>query len=225
MVPFTQCLLPTWPCKIIGCQESWLLALGALNSSRSHFAGKGKKASLQFTVLILHPQLWGRYSPQDTTMIPRAGEHFTYIYKLSLLPGASEDIHSAVERKSLLAWHQDWTLDKKQKGTALWPRLPGQVCTWHVPRELRVHAERRASLALNVLSESARHYKRHRAEFFDLGGMKSWVSLAGIQSTHESRYSKPVVKPQNRKGRAIWIVFFFIPQPFSSQSTAFLTAF
>ena len=158
-------------------------------------------------------------------IIPWAGEHFTYIYKLSPLPDALEDILSAVERKSLLAWHWDWILDEKQEATAFWPRLPGQACIWHVPWELRVHAERRAFLALNILSESARHCKLHRAEFFDLGGMKSWVSLAGILSTQESRYLKPVVQPQNRKGRAIRIVFFFIPRPFSSWSKAFLKAF
>lgn len=65
----------------------------------------------------------------------------------------------------------------------------------------------RVFLAWSILSESARHCQLHRAESFDLGGMKSWVSLAGIQSTQESRYLKPVFHAPNRKGRAIWIVF------------------
>lgn len=154
-------------------------------------------------------------------IVLQAGGHFTYIHKLSPLPGALEDINSAGERKSLFAWHQDWILDKKQVATAFWPRLTRQACIWHVPWELRVHAERRASLALNILSGSARHCKLHRAEFFDLGGMKSWVSLAGIQSTQESRYLKPVVQSQNRKGRAIWIGFFLYSPPLFCMKQSF----
>lgn len=154
---------------------------------------------------------------------PQAAEQFTYTDRLPSLPGALEDIHSAVERKSLLAWHQDWVLDKRQEVTAFWPRLPAQTCIWHMPWELGVHAEQRVFLALNISSESARHCKLHRAEFFDLGGMKSWVSLAGIQSTQESIYSKPVGHTQNRKRRASRIGFFFLyfPNPFPHEAKLF----
>lgn len=87
---------------------------------------------------------------------------------------------SFTSRKSRLAWCQDWTLDKKQEVTVFWPRLTGIASIWHVPWELRVHTEQRAFLALNILSDSARHCKLHRAEFFDLGGIKSWVSLTRV---------------------------------------------
>lgn len=44
---------------------------------------------------------------QDTKIVPQAGGHSTYVYKLSPLPGTLEDILYTAERKSLLAWPQD----------------------------------------------------------------------------------------------------------------------
>lgn len=53
--------------------QSQLPALSAVTSSSSRWAGKGKEVSIKFTVLILHPQLWGWCSALDTKIIPQAG--------------------------------------------------------------------------------------------------------------------------------------------------------
>lgn len=76
--------------------QSQLLALSALSSSSSHWAGKGKEVSIQFTVLILHPGLWGWYSAADTKIIPQAGGHSLYLQAIST--------SRHLRRRSLHSW-------------------------------------------------------------------------------------------------------------------------
>lgn len=128
-------------------------------------------------------------------------EDMSYIYKLSPLLGTLEDILNT--GKSLLACHQDWTLDK-QEATAFWPSLPGQACIWHMPWKLRVHTEH-SWLETSCL-KMPDIVKYIELNFLTLEGWKAESALLGFTALRSPDIWNLSHAP-NRKGRAIWIVF------------------
>lgn len=91
------------------------------HNSQCSFSTLSFEADILLRTQRLSPSL------EDTPLMFTTYLHFLRRYSLHIW-------------KSLLAWHQGWTLDK-QEATAFWPSLPRQACIWHKPWELRVHAE------------------------------------------------------------------------------------